>query len=44
MQTEIRNGTLSKAPGTELDAHDASLKVLQADFKDLQQQEEMHFQ
>ena len=44
MQTEIRNGTLNETPGTELDAHDASLKVLQADFKDLKQQEEMHFQ
>ena len=44
MQTEIRNGTLNETPGTDLDAHDASLKVLQADFKDLKQQEEMHFQ
>ena len=41
---ETRNGTLSEAPRTELDAHDASPKVQQADFEDLKQQENEHFQ
>ena len=41
---ETRNGTLSEAPRTKLDAHDASPKVQQADFEDLKQQEKEHFQ